>query len=64
MNLNLDSAGWASLLRGALVAGLGAALTYLTANVGGVDFGSLPKEVVVAGMSVAVNYVRKVFNLF
>jgi hypothetical protein len=64
MNLNLGSEGWSSLFRGTLVAGLGAALTYLTANVGGVDFGSLPKEVVVAGMSVLVNYVRKALNIF
>lgn len=64
MNFNLGTEGWSSLFRGALVAGLGAVLTYVSVNVGGLSFGDLPKEVVVALMSVGVNYVRKVLGLF
>ena len=63
MNLTLDSSGWTSLFKGALVASVGAGLTYVLQNMAGVTFGGLPTEVVVALMSVGVNYVRKALGL-
>lgn len=64
MNLNLGSNGWSDLVRDAFVVGIGAGLTYVLQNVAGLDFGELPKEVIITVASVAVNYVRKVLNIF
>lgn len=58
----LNSEEWKSILKGTFVAAVGAGLTYLVQAVSGVDFGTAT-PMVVAGLSVAVNYVRKVFNI-
>ena len=62
MNIMLNSAEWKSIFKGTLVAAVGAGLTYLVQAVGGVDFGTATPAVV-AGLSVAVNYLRKVFGI-
>ncbi|GIW81515.1 MAG: hypothetical protein KatS3mg105_3322 [Gemmatales bacterium] len=49
---------WLKIGKGALIAGAGAALTYLSQAVSGADFG-VWTPVVVALLSVAVNAVRK-----
>ena len=49
------------VLKGALIAAGGAGLTYLMQFVNGSEFGALT-PIVVAGMSVLVNYFRKVFG--
>lgn len=55
-NLNIDN--WKKIGKGALIAGAGAALTYLAQNLTGLDFGQ-HTPLVVAVLSVVVNYVRK-----
>ena len=57
--LNLPVEQWVSIGKGALVAGAGAILTYLAQNVTAADFGTYG-PLVVAGLSVLVNYIRKV----
>lgn len=57
LNLPLDQ--WASVAKGAAVAGAGALLTYLLQNVGDLDTGAYT-PLVVAVLSVLANYVRKV----
>lgn len=59
MKLNLDKTDWGKVAKGALIAGGGAALTYLSSWVSGTDFG-VWTPIVVAGLSVLVNYFRKV----
>lgn len=51
-----------SILKGAVIAAIGAATTYLAEHLSGTDFGSLT-PVVVAGLSVATNIVRKWLGL-
>lgn len=63
MNLVPTSDQFSSLFKGAVVAAVGAALTYVMTNVGGITFGGLPTEAVVAVVSVAVNYLRKAFGI-
>jgi hypothetical protein len=62
MNIMLNSEEWKSILKGTLVAAVGAGLTYLVQTVSGTDFGTATPAVV-AVLSVAVNYIRKVFNI-
>jgi len=62
MNIMLNSEEWKSILKGTLVAAVGAGLTYLAQTVGGLDFGTATPAVV-AVLSVAVNYLRKAFNI-
>ena len=59
MKLNLDATDWGKVVKGAFIAGGGAALTYLSSWVSGTDFG-VWTPIVVAGLSVLVNYFRKV----
>lgn len=58
MNWTLDRTKWQSLVRGAVLAGVGAALTYATQAVTGADFGQLG-PIVAAALAVAANYLRK-----
>lgn len=57
--LNLPVTEWVSLGKGALIAGAAAVLTYLVQNVTAADFGTYG-PMVVAVLSVLVNYLRKV----
>ena len=61
MNLILSNHNWMKVLKGALISAGGAGLTYLMQFVNGSEFGALT-PIVVAGMSVLVNYFRKVFG--
>lgn len=56
---NLPIAEWVSVLKGALVAGAGVALTYVVQHVTAADFG-VYGPVVVGVLSIVVNYLRKV----
>jgi hypothetical protein len=58
MKLNLNATDWGKVIKGALIAGGGAALTYLSSWASGTEFG-VWTPVVVAGLSVLVNYLRK-----
>jgi len=59
MNFNLKMGDWISVLKGALVAGAGVALTYVVQHVSAADFG-VYGPVVVGLLSVGINYLRKV----
>lgn len=62
-SFNFDvKADGARILKGALMAAIGALLTYLTQEVGHVDFGPLWTPVIVAGWSVVANAVRVWFS--
>jgi hypothetical protein len=50
---------WLSVLKGAAIAGGAAILTYAAQNLGNFDFGKAT-PMIVAGLSVAINYLRKV----
>lgn len=50
---------WISVLKGAAIAAGAAILTYATQNIGNLDFGTAT-PMVVAGLSIAINYLRKV----
>jgi hypothetical protein len=54
----LPTGEWVSIVKGALVAGAGVALTYLVQNVSAADFG-VYGPVVVGVLSVLVNILRK-----
>ncbi len=58
MTLNLPKGEWVSVLKGALVAGGGVALTYVGQHLGGLDFGAYT-PMVVGVLSVAINVLRK-----
>jgi hypothetical protein len=49
------------LLKGALIAGLGAGLTYMAEGLQGIDFGEWT-PIVVAGFAVFVNAIRQTFR--
>ena len=55
---SLNVADWLKIGKGALIASVGAGLTYLSANVMGADFG-MYTPVVVAGWSIFVNIAKK-----
>jgi hypothetical protein len=55
---SLNTADWLKVGKGALIASVGAGLTYLSANVMGADFG-MYTPVVVAGWSIFVNLAKK-----
>lgn len=62
MNFMLDTAGWQNVLKGAVVAAVGAGLTVLVVKVGQFDLGAnLPWAV--AGFTVVADYFRRVFNV-
>lgn len=61
MNLLLSKEKWMSIGKGLLIAIGGAALTYLTQLTTDIDFGELT-PLVVAVLSVAINYFRKVLE--
>lgn len=50
---------WKSVLKGAAIAGAGAALTFLSEYISGQDFGTWT-PLLTAGLSVLVNAVRKI----
>lgn len=54
----IDATGLKKVGKGALIAGTGAILTYLTANIGNIDFGSWT-PIVVAGYGILANFVNK-----
>lgn len=54
----IDLQGLKKVGKGALIAGSGAALTYLTQNIGNIDFGQWT-PIVVAGLGIVVNLLRK-----
>ena len=54
----LSGIDWIKILKGLGVAIAGAALTYISAAITGTDFGQAT-PVIVAGWSVAVNFLRK-----
>lgn len=58
VSLALPTQEWVSVLKGALVAGAGVALTYLVQNISASDFG-VYGPVVVGVLSVLVNILRK-----
>lgn len=58
MNFKLPKAEWVSVLKGALVAGGGVALTYLSQNLSGLNFGD-STAIVVGILSVVLNVLRK-----
>lgn len=58
MKFNLPTDEWVSILKGALVAGAGVALTYVVQHVSASDFGAYG-PVVVGVLSVVVNFLRK-----
>lgn len=58
----LNTSEWTSILKGTLVAAVGAALTYATECLTGAEIPADLKPVVVAAWSVFANYVRKVLS--
>lgn len=58
--MNLKSHNWIHIIKEGVIVGIGAGLTYLTEYVITGDFGQMT-PVVVAGWSVLVNYVRKLY---
>lgn len=60
--LFLNGQQWTSVIKGAVVAAVGAGLTYLATAVGGMDFGA-NTPFVTALFAVGVNYVRKVVGI-
>ena len=54
----LTNIDWQKVLKGAAIAGAGAALTYLSSYISGQEFGTLT-PVITAALSVAVNFFRK-----
>jgi len=58
--MNLSTANWVHVVKEALVVGVGAGITYLSQYMVDADFGDMT-PVVVAGWSVAVNYLRKLY---
>jgi hypothetical protein len=54
----LDVAGMKKVGKGALIAGAGAILSYLTANIANLDFGSWT-PVIVAGYGILANFAHK-----
>ncbi len=58
VSLALPTNEWASVLKGALVAGAGVALTYIVQNVSASDFGEYGPAVV-GILSILVNVIRK-----
>lgn len=58
----LDAKGWSSVMKGGVVAAVGAGLTYVLQHVGGVQLGeSVP--FVAAGLAVLTNILRKTFGI-
>lgn len=62
-SFSIDKKGLTKVGKGALIAGLGAVLTYLEANLGSVSFGDFT-PFVVAINSVIVNLGRKYFSSY
>lgn len=58
MNLFLNKSAWLSIGKGAALAGIGAALTYLYQNATGTALGELG-PVAAAAFAVIANYIRK-----
>jgi len=58
-SLWIDKVGLKKLGKGSLIAGAGAILTYIANDFGILDFGSQWTPIVVAGLSIAVNALRK-----
>jgi hypothetical protein len=54
-----DTNSWLSILKGAGIAAGAAVLTYAAQNLGNMDFGTYT-PVVVASLSIGINYLRKV----
>lgn len=52
---------WAKVIKGAFIAGAGAALAFLSEWASGTDFGAM-SPVVTAILSVGVNFLRKLKN--
>jgi hypothetical protein len=59
MAISGDKNAWLSILKGASIAAGAAVLTYAAQNLGNVDFGTYT-PIVVAGLSIGINYLRKV----
>lgn len=59
-SFTIDKKGLIKVVKGALIAGIGAVLTYLEANIGSISFGDFT-PLVVAINSVIVNFARKYF---
>lgn len=57
-NFKLDASQWLSIAKGAGLAAIGAALTYVSQAASGVDFG-VYGPLVAAGLAVLSNYIRK-----
>lgn len=56
--MSLSDTNWKKVITGALIAGAGAALTFLSQWATGQDFGEV-QPIITAVFSVAVNFVRK-----
>jgi hypothetical protein len=66
MEVPIGKLDWTGLKKvgiGALIAGAGAGLTYLTANIANVDFGSYT-PIVVSAFSIGVNFLRKLLTKY
>jgi hypothetical protein len=59
LKLNLTTDNWLSVLKGAAIAGGAAILTYAAQNMGNINFGQAT-PMIVAGLSIVINYLRKV----
>lgn len=57
----LNTEDWKRIAIGALIAGAGAVLTFLAENLGNMNFGEYT-PVVVAGLSILINILRKLLS--
>jgi len=58
MNFNLSTENWQKVMKGAMIASVGAGLTYLSQALTGMEFGTLT-PIITAAMAVLTNIIRK-----
>ncbi len=59
--LGLNAESLQKVITGALIAGGGALLTYLAANLGNIEFGAFT-PLITAGAAILINYLRKLLD--